>query len=172
MKGESEQDAFVYRQILREVWEQIRPCRLIFTAINDELRFWFPDLPDDIRHNITVHERIPRDELFVWMQRSRVVLAPSLMDGVPNTLYEAMAAGAAPIVSPLDTLVPLFENDKNVLYARNLEDEEIGAQLVRAMNDDALVDEIARNNLLLVRNMADRKVIAGRVTDFYKSIIQ
>jgi hypothetical protein len=43
------------------------------------------------------------------MARSRVMLAPSLVDGIPNSLYAAMACGAFPIVSPLDTITTVVE---------------------------------------------------------------
>ena len=38
------------------------------------------------------------------MTRARVMLAPSLVDGTPNSMFEAMASGALPIVSPLETI--------------------------------------------------------------------
>ena len=84
------------------------------------------------------------------------MLAPSLTDGIPNTLYEAMAAGAFPIVSPLDTIQPIVKNERNVLFARNLYPQEIAEALCRAMHDDELVDHAAERNLKLVRKIADR----------------
>jgi len=68
------------------------------------------------------------------------MLAPSLIDGVPNVLYESMACGAFPIVSPLDTIRPVVKNEKNVLFARNLYPQELAEALTRAMTDDDLVD--------------------------------
>ena len=104
------------------------------------------------------------------MTRARVMLAPSLVDGTPNSMFEAMAAGALPIVSPLETIRPLVEDEQNVLFARNLYPEEIAAALVRAMTDDALVDEAARRNLELVARIADRDEVRARVVKFYESL--
>jgi hypothetical protein len=84
---------------------------------------------------------------------------------------ESMALGAFPIVSPLDTITPVVENETNVLFARNLYPEEIAAALVRAMNDDALVDAAAERNLKRVAEIADRTVVAKKVLHFYEEVV-
>ena len=62
--------------------------------------------------------------------------------------------------------------EKNVLFARNLYPEEIAAQLLRAMTDDALVDNAANENRLLVKRTADRDQIRSRVVEFYENLAQ
>jgi glycosyltransferase involved in cell wall biosynthesis len=99
-----------------------------------------------------------------------VLLIPSLVDGIPNSLYEAMAMGVLPIVSPLETICSLVKNEENVLFARNLYPQEIASALTLAMTDDALVERVAENNLKLVRKAADRMVIGKRVLDFYEHL--
>jgi glycosyltransferase involved in cell wall biosynthesis len=98
------------------------------------------------------------------------MLAPSLVDGTPNAMFEAMATGAFPILSPLDTIRPLVRDPHNVLFARNLYPDEIGDALARAMNDDHLVDDAAGENLALVRTLADRATIRPRVIDLYETL--
>jgi hypothetical protein len=61
-------------------------------------------------------------------------------------------------------------NEENVLFARNLYPEEIAKALVRAMNDDVLVDRAAEKNLTLVHRLANREVIRKQVIEFYNSI--
>jgi len=97
-------------------------------------------------------------------------LAPSLVDGTPNSMFEAMATGAFPVLSPLDTIRPLLRDGCNVLFARNLYPDEIGDALARAMTDDALVDAAAERNLRLVRELADRSSIRPRVVSLYDMI--
>jgi glycosyltransferase involved in cell wall biosynthesis len=101
---------------------------------------------------------------------ARVMLAPSLVDGTPNSMFEAMATGALPILSPLDTIRPLVRDGSNVLFARNLYPDEIGEALVRGMHDDVLVDSAAARNLVLVRQLADRSTIRPRVVGLYESL--
>jgi glycosyltransferase involved in cell wall biosynthesis len=97
---------------------------------------------------------------------------PSLVDGVPNSLYEAMALGVLPIVSPLETIRSVVQNEKNVLFARNLYPQEIASALTLAMTNDALVDRIVETNIELVRKIADRTIIQKNVLEFYENLIR
>ncbi|HEX5707141.1 MAG TPA: glycosyltransferase [Pyrinomonadaceae bacterium] len=147
-----------------------RRFRVHLLAATPETRMWYWALPEDVRAACTIEERLPRERALELMTRARVMLAPSLVDGVPNSMYEAMAAGAFPVVSPLETITPVVEPERNVLFARNLYPEEIAAALSRALTDDALVDGAAETNLALVRRVADRRRIRERVVEFYESL--
>jgi glycosyltransferase involved in cell wall biosynthesis len=131
---------------------------------------WYWSLPESLRAACAIDDRLPRERTLELMTEARVMLAPSLVDGVPNTLYEAMAAGAFPIVSPLETLAGVVEEERNVLFARNLYLGEIADALMRSLTDDALVDRAAQNNLVVVRCVADRASIRPRIVDFYASL--
>ena len=157
-------------EALKNCWEQIQPCEVYLLAVTPEIMLWYRALPEALRAHCHVHEHIPRNELLNLMPRVRVLLAPSLVDGVPNTMFEAMAAGALPIVSPLETIASVVNADENVLFARNLYPDEIAAALVRAMTDDALVDQAAQANLKLVRQIADRASIAPRMIAYYTAL--
>ncbi|HJQ32178.1 MAG TPA: glycosyltransferase family 4 protein, partial [Pyrinomonadaceae bacterium] len=157
-------------EALKLCWERIRPCEIELLAMSPETRMWFWALPEEIRASCRTRERIPRAEALELMTRARVMLAPTLVDGVPNSMYEAMAAGAFPVVSPLETILPVVEQEQNVLFARNLYPEEVAAALARAMTDDALVDAAAERNLALVRRVADRGRVRPRVLDLYERL--
>jgi hypothetical protein len=157
---------------IRIAWKEIQPCEIYILAANPETRSAYFALPDDIRFHCHLFEKIDRQEVLKLTLQARVSLMPSLIDGVPNCLFEAMASGAFPIISPLDTIVPVVENENNVLFARNLYPEEIASALVRAMNDDNLVENAAVNNVEKVRSLADRNLIQKKVIKFYTSLIE
>lgn len=157
-------------EALKLCWEQIRPCEIELLAMSPETRMWFWTLPEEIRASCRTRERIPREEALELMTQARVMLAPTLVDGVPNSMYEAMAAGAFPIVSPIETILPVVAAERNVLFARNLYPEEIAGALARAMTEDGLVDAAAERNLALVREVADRAEVRGRVVAFYERL--
>jgi glycosyltransferase involved in cell wall biosynthesis len=154
-------------EALKLVWDRIKPCTIYMLTVNPEAKMWFFTVPDEIRTSSRTFTGIPREEVIALMSRSRVMLAPSLVDGVPNSLYEAMACGSFPIISPLETITPILENEKNALFARNLYPEEIADSLVRAMTDDRLVDNAATLNVEIVTRLADRREIERRVVDYY-----
>ncbi|HEX6050769.1 MAG TPA: glycosyltransferase [Gemmatimonadaceae bacterium] len=157
-------------EALTQHWHRLPPCEIHMLAMVPETRMWFHALPAAIRRACVIDDRIPRTEILTLMGRARVMLAPSLVDGTPNSMFEAMATGAFPILSPLDTIRPLVVDEHNTLFARNLYPHEIGDALARAMNDDNLVDDAVAPNLELVRTYADRAAIRPRVVGLYESL--
>ena len=157
-------------EALKLSWDRIQPCEVEMLAATPDARMYYWTLPEDMRRACHLRERVPRSEALRVMTRARVMLAPSLVDGTPNSMFEAMAAGALPIVSPLETIRPLVKDEENVLFARNLYPEEIATALIRAMMDDELVDEAARRNLELVSRIANRDEVRARVVKFYESL--
>jgi glycosyltransferase involved in cell wall biosynthesis len=158
-------------EALKLCWPQIQPCTIHILATTPEVGQWLRTLPQEIRNRCRVKRRIPRDQVLELMTQARVMIAPSLLDGVPNSLYEAMAGGAFPIVSPLESICPVVEQEKNVLFARNLYPNEIADALTRAMLDDELVDAVVERNLTLVRRIANRSEIRPRVIRFYQKLV-
>lgn len=159
-------------EAIQTAWEKVKPFEIHMLAVTPDVYEWVLALPDEIRRHCHISQRIPQQEAFSLLKRARIMMAPSLVDGVPNSLYEAMAFGALPIVSPLATITPVVRQDENVLFARNLYPAEIAAALVRAMTDDALVDRAAQNNLRLVEKIANRQTIRKQVVNFYNKLFE
>jgi len=157
-------------EALKLCWDRLQPCELVMLAANPETQMYYWTLPEHIRRACVIRGRVPHAEVLQLITKARVMLAPSLVDGTPNSMFEAMAAGALPIVSPLDTIKTVVEEEKNVLFARNLYPEEIAAALIRAMKDDEFVDQLAERNLKLVRQIANRDEVRSRVLPFYESL--
>ncbi len=158
-------------EALRMAWPRLQPCRLVVLwATQSEVRDWIRAVCSELAVSWDVRDRVGRDEVFTLLRQSRVMLAPSLVDGVPNMLYEAMATGVLPIVSPLGTISDVVKDRENVLFARNLHPQEIADALIEAMDDDVLVDRIAETNRARVYELADRAQIRLKVRAFYSQI--
>lgn len=159
-------------EALKIAWSRLPSCKIFMFAADDETMLWFQTLPHYIRESSHISYRVPRDEILSCLVKARVMLAPSILDGVPNSLYESMAAGAFPIVSPLETITPIVRQEQNVLFARNLYPDEIADVLITAMNDDALVDKAAENNFNLVRTIANRQTIKTNIVNYYQQLAE
>lgn len=154
-------------EALKLCWDRIQPCEVDMLATTPDTKMYYWTLPEHMRRSCRLRDRVPRAEALSAITRARIMLAPSLVDGTPNSMFEAMAAGALPIVSPLETILAVVEEEQNVLFARNLYPEEIAGALIRAMTDNALVDAAAQRNLELVNRIANRDEVRTRVTAFY-----
>jgi hypothetical protein len=159
-------------EALKMVWDQIEPCQIHLLSMTQESKMWFWSLPEKIRRSCVQRERVSRTEVLELLPQARVMLAPTLIDGIPNSLYEAMACGAFPILSPIETILTVVKNEENVLFGRNLYPHEIADALARAMTDDPFVDAAAQRNLELVRRVANRDLIRPSVIAFYESLVR
>jgi len=154
-------------EALKLAWSRLPECKIYMFAADHETMMWFQALPEYIKSASYISYRVPRNEILSKVVSSRVMLAPSILDGIPNALYEAMAGGAFPIVSPLETITPIVRDGENVLFARNLYPQELADALVRAMSDDQLVDTASLKNYLLVGQIANRALVMPKVIDYY-----
>jgi len=158
-------------EALRIAWPRIQPCRIyMLWVVQPEIHSWFAKLPREIQASCTLLERIPRTETLDLLLKARVMLAPSLTDGIPNSMLEAMACGTFPIVSPIDTLRPLLRSPDHTLFARNLYPEEVAQAIERAMNDDSLVDSVVQRNLDFVSRHSNRAIIQPKVIQYYEDL--
>lgn len=151
-------------------WNDLKPCKIIMTAATAETMMWFQSLPNEIIESSIILERIDRTQYLKYLSDSKVLLAPSLSDGIPNSIYEAMAYGVVPIVSPLCTFKDHFQDKKNVHYARNLYPEEIAAALIDALNHKEQSEQIVKTNRNYVKEIADRKAIKKSILKLYNAI--
>lgn len=158
-------------EAIRDVLGKIPEAHCVCTAADAEIRSWVAAFPEDLRRRCSLHDRLPRAEVLRLMRTAKTVLSPSLVDGIPNTLYESMAAGCVPIFSPLSSITPHFIENKHILYARNLYCDEIRSALLKSLVDPGC-EAIVKNNLSKVREMADKSVIAQKIRNLYLTLGQ
>lgn len=149
---------------------KIKNFRLVATAAVVDIEYWLKETLGHYGDRIEIHARLPHSQMMDLYRSARVLLAPSLSEGIPNSMYEAMASHTVPILSPLPTLEPLFQPDVHTLYAPNLQPASIAKALVRAMTDDALADSIAKTNRAWLPELAGRENVRDRVINLYRQL--
>ncbi|MEX1019604.1 MAG: glycosyltransferase family 4 protein [Litorilinea sp.] len=127
-------------------------------------------LPASLRRKIVMHDMLAHDEVLAMMRSSRIVMAPSLTDGTPLAMLEAMASGALPIMSPIESIQEWIEDGKNGLLAHALYPNLQAEALTRALQDDDLVRSAAIQNRKLVEQRANRAHIKPQVLDYYRRL--
>ena len=88
-----------------------------------------------------------------------VQLFPSHMEGTPNTLYEAMAAGRTCVCSRIDGQMELLTDGEHALFFDPGDDAGMAAQLVRVLTDDALARRLADQCRIRIRDFDGRACI-------------
>jgi glycosyltransferase involved in cell wall biosynthesis len=86
---------------------------------------------------------------------SRVSVSLSEHDGTPNTLLEAMACGALPVVGNVASVREWIRSGINGLVVPALDPTVVTAALMRALKDDTLVQAAREENERMVQSRAD-----------------
>jgi glycosyltransferase involved in cell wall biosynthesis len=131
---------------------------------------WVRRMPQRLQSRVRVHASVPRSELLSKLKRARVLIAPSLSDGTPITMLEAMAAGALPLMSPLDSIQEWITDGHNGLLAPALYPDRIAAAVRRALTDDELHSCAQKANREIVAQRADREKLRPQILDYYRSL--
>ncbi len=136
----------------------------------DEVREKLQTLPVTLQRKIHARGALPQPQVFDLLRCARVMIATSLSDGTPNAMLEAMASGALPIMSPLDSIQDWIQDGRNGLFASALDAEQIAAAIKRAARDDALCDAACHINRRLVATRANRAIIKQQVLALYQDL--
>ncbi len=119
---------------------------------------------------IRVLPRLPYDDLLRIVGTSRVSVALTVNDGLPNHLVEALALGALPLHSELEPIAEWVEDGVNGLLVGAEDVEGVAAALRRALTDDALVDRGAELSARLVREQLSDAVVRPKVIELYERV--
>lgn len=90
-------------ETIKLAWNRIQPCTIHFLVTDPPTRKWYYLLPKNIQAKCIIYDRLHHIEIIDLLSSYRIMVASSLFEGLPNATYEAMATGALPIVSLLET---------------------------------------------------------------------
>jgi glycosyltransferase involved in cell wall biosynthesis len=157
---------------IKIAWEQIKHCEFRFLWVTqEEITVWIQNnYSAELRNSIKIFPRVSRAESIKHISDADILLSPSLMDGIPNTLLEAMTLDTIPIVSPLESIMSLVNEPGNVYFARNLYPTEIAQALIASLSDPAGNLVRIQNNLSIIKEKYDREIIKDKVINFYENL--
>jgi len=136
------------------------------------VKAYLRQMPDWLQQLVHCHAMLPQDELFTQMAQARLVIAPSLVDGTPNVMLEAMAAGALPILSPIASIQEWITDGENGLLAHALYPDQVAAAVRRGLVDDELFERAQKLNWEIVCQRADRHAVRQEVLEYYQHLHQ
>lgn len=138
------------------------------TAESSQVREW--------TERAGVAERVIRlpvvtpSEMADLFRAAKVTVSPSLHDGTPNSLLEAMACGCVPVAGDIESLREWIRHGENGLLCDPRDPSAIAAAIVRALADESLRRRAQRINADLVRARALRDGVMDRVEELYEEV--
>ena len=123
-----------------------------------------------IRLNAKLWPRLDHAQLWSLFKKSQVFVSPSIHDGTPNSLLEAMACGCFPVVGNIESMREWVRTGINGLLVDATDARLVADAIVQAINQPALRTEAAKLNAALIAERAAYVPNMARVEKFYKSV--
>lgn len=128
------------------------------------------ELEDALRKRLVLLPSQSMDQMADVYRAAALSVSPSLHDGTPNTLLEAMATGCLPVIHPVASVMEWVEHGVNGLVIDANSPKSVADGIIRGLQDAELRTSAARINRRLVVERADRLTCAPLITDFYERV--
>jgi glycosyltransferase involved in cell wall biosynthesis len=116
--------------------------------------------------------RLSQAQLWALLGRAQVYVSPSVHDGTPNSLLEAMACGCFPVVGDLESLREWITPGVNGLLVDATDPQALADGLVAALSDPELRRQAANENARLVAERADYGRGMAQARAFYMQLLR
>ena len=162
--------ALVGLEALRKCAGKLAGYEIVVHFASDNVRREAALLARETGLSVTVLPSSPHREMLRLMSRSRIAIGLSISDGSPNTMLEALIAGAFPIQS--DTISTReWIDGKNGLLVPPEDVAAVAEAITRAVQDDDLVNRAAELNTEMADRRLERGKIQAKVIEMYQRVM-
>jgi len=112
-----------------------------------------------------------RSEMATLFQKSTITVSPSIHDGTPNTLLEAMACGCFPIAGDLESIREWITPGINGLLIDPEDASMLSRAIIAALDQPELLQRARCYNVQLISERADYPVVMQKAETFYRQLI-
>lgn len=113
---------------------------------------------------------IPYSDMPRWLNLAQAAVMLPRSDGMPNTLLEAMACGAVPVLSRLPQYAEVIKQGVNGFLV-DLDQGDLAGLLIDLLSNDALREDIARRNRQIVMGIGDQDKEMARMEELYGELV-
>ena len=125
-----------------------------------------------IQDSVRLLPSVPRERMAELFRLASVAVSPSLHDGTPNTLLEAMACGCFPVAGEIESVREWITDGENGLLCDPTSPESLSRAIVRALADEQLRNSAREQNLRLIAGRAEYGKVMQQAEEFYFKIIR
>lgn len=104
------------------------------------------------------------------LRRAAVMVSPTVSDGTPNTLLEAMACGAFPVVSDLEPIREWLRPGRDGVLFDPTDPTDLAGALLAALGNPTLRQQAQTHNQVTIDTRAARAQVWPQVAAFYAEL--
>ena len=124
-----------------------------------------------IAHAVRLLPRQSRAQMADLFRQAQVVVSPSTHDGTPNSILEALACGALPVVGDIESLREWITHGENGLLVDPTDPNALADAILEGLRNREFRLEAQKKNTSLISERAAYKLVMGKANNFYKSLI-
>lgn len=161
----------VFFQSIPLVLKQKPAARFFCPNMADEplAQKWLKDL--GIENQTTLLPRLSRAQMADLFRSASMVISPSVHDGTPNSLLEAMACGCFPIAGDLESIREWITSGENGFLFDPADPQALAQAILAAFDSPALLVHAREMNLKMISERARYDVVAPKVEKFYQALL-
>ncbi len=125
-----------------------------------------------IGHSVRLLPSVAPGAMASLFRAAQVSVSPSIHDGTPNSLLEAMACGCLPVVGAIESMREWIDDGVNGILCDANDPVSIAQAVIRGLSDGALRERARLHNSLLIRERAEYLSTMSRVEEFYSSVLR
>jgi glycosyltransferase involved in cell wall biosynthesis len=145
---------------MKKIHEEMPDARLILVGDGEEReRLAALSIQLGIQQYVQFIGIVPHEKVKTFMQQADVFVLPSLSEGLPIVILEAMACGLPIVASRVGGIPDILTNDTNGYLVEAKDTNDMANKIILLLSDDALRKKISDNNRLLVKKYAWENVI-------------
>jgi glycosyltransferase involved in cell wall biosynthesis len=145
---------------MKKIHEEMPDARLILVGDGQEReRLTAMSIQLGIQKYVQFIGAVPREEVKTYMQQADVFVLPSLSEGFPNVILEAMACGLPIIASRVGGIPDIITNDTNGYLVEAEDANDLANKIILLLSDDALRKKISDNNRYHVKKYEWESII-------------
>ena len=149
--------------------EETKNVRLMFVGDGEESEE-LESLVEEfgLKERVKFIGRVQNEEIPQYMAASDVFVLPSLSEGFPNVVLEAMASGLPIVATKVGGLPEIIRDGENGFLVEPKNPKEIAEKVLLILEDDELRERMSRNNKDRVKEYTLESVVE-RLEHVYRS---
>ncbi|MBX3036540.1 MAG: glycosyltransferase family 4 protein [Anaerolineales bacterium] len=154
------------------VLEKFPNAKFICTSMQNESQAmkWINEL--NISHAVELLPSIEYQKMGDLFRSAQIVVSPSIHDGTPNSLIEAMACGCFPVAGDLESIREWITHGQNGLLFDSNDPQSIAESILLGLEREDLRRDATGLNANLISAKADYEVNMKKVEEFYYSVMR
>jgi len=124
-----------------------------------------------LREKVKLWPHLEQGQLWKLLQQAAVFVSPSVHDGTPNSLLEALACGSFPVTGNIESMREWVRNGQNGLLADAASPRALAEALIAALRDPSLRERARIENARILAERAGYGRCMAMAQAFYEQIL-